>query len=176
MTRRLPPSALSLVGLALTFPTCAVAQDAKDGAAERTKVVRATYRETPATALGIKEPITVTQFTEQKLPKSVILVLADADGVTHDFRWWTDTGKTQNREYDRLYWLRGTGRAQQGPFRLAVRGPEEAALYGLLLRYTAARDKAKALGAFETLMLQGAKAFVDRLDERFGGETPTLQK
>jgi hypothetical protein len=164
--------ALVLAGAALALTTRAPAEEPKL-TPERVKLVRATYRDAAPKILEIKEPIRVTQLNEQKEPRVIVLVVSDGNGATHDFRWWLDKGRTQNREFDRIY-LERVG--ADGPLCLGVRGAEEAALYGLLLRYTERQEKAASLGAFEKDVLKEAQTVVARLDARFGGEAPVIQK
>ena len=105
-------------------------------------------------------------------------VFADADGTNHHFSWWLDKGKFANAEYDRIDWVRykGPGSLGEKKFRLPVRGPEEDALYGLLLRWSAAKAAAKDLSLFDKQMLQDVNKLLEKLDERFAGEQPVLQK
>jgi hypothetical protein len=154
------------------------AEEPKNPAADRVKVVRATYEKLPPTILNIKEPIRVEQCTLQKVPVSHNLTLVDADEVYHSFNWWLDKGKFQNAEFDRIYWLyyKGIAGEREGKFLLAVRGPEEDALYGLLLRWAAAKEKVKEITLFDQSMLKSVNALLERLDERFAGEKPVLQK
>jgi hypothetical protein len=154
------------------------AEDPGGPAADRIKAVRATYEKVPPTVLGIKEPIRVTQYSDQTEPVTSILVLVDADDTYHHFDWWRDRRKFQNAEYDRIYWLhyKGLRGERKGKFRLAVRGPEEAALYGLLLRWAAAREKEKDLPLFDQGMVKNVNGLLKKLDERFAAEKPVLQK
>ena len=109
------------------------ADDPKEPAADRVKVVRAAYEKVPPTVLGIKEPVRVEQCMLQKVPVSHNLMLVDADDAYHYFDWWLDRGKFQNAEFDRVYWTyhKGVAGERKGKFRLAVRGPEEDAMYGV---------------------------------------------
>jgi hypothetical protein len=154
------------------------AQEPKDPAAKRVEVVRAAYAKVPPTILNIKEPIRVEQCTLQQIPVSHNLMIVDADEVYHDFNWWLDKGKFQNAAFDRIYWLyhKGISGERQGKFRLAVRGPEEHALYGLLLRWVAAKGKERELTPFNQSMLKNVNSLLEKLDERFAGEKPMLQK
>jgi hypothetical protein len=49
-------------------------------------------------------------------------------------------------------------------------------MYGLLLRWAAGKEKAKELSPYDQLMLQEVNKLLGRLDERFAGERPVLQK
>jgi hypothetical protein len=60
--------------------------------------------------------------------------------------------------------------------RLPVRGPEEVALYGVILRWSAGKEKTKDLSLFDQAMLKEVNGLLKRLDERFAGETPVAQK
>ena len=175
MTTRVMGSVLVALGLS---PLVLCAADPADEKAERVKAVRATYEKMPPTVLNIKEPIRVEQCTLQKVPVTHNLMIVDADEVYHHFNWWLDTGKFQNAEYDRIYWLyyKGIAGERKGKFRLAVRGPEEDAMYGLMLRWVATKEKAKELTLFEQSMLKNVKDLLEKLDERFAAEKPVLQK
>ncbi len=161
----------ALVVAALSMLIISPGGRAEGPGADRIKAVRATYEKVPPTILGIKEPIRVTQCSEGKVPVVFAVILVDADDVHHYFTWWLDKGKYQNAEFDRIYWLyhKGIAGERKGKFRLATRGPEEDALYGLLLRWAAAKEKAKESTPFDQLMLK-------KLDERFAAEKPVLQK
>ena len=147
-------------------------------AADRVKAVRATYEKVPPTILGIKEPIRVTQYTDQAAPVMNGLILVDAGDTYHHFDWWLDRRKFQNAEYDRIYWVyyKGISGERKGKFRLAVRGPEEDALYGLLLRWAAAKEQRKDLSLFDKDMLSKVNSLLKKLDGRFAAEKPVLQK
>ena len=153
------------------------ADDPKD-TADRIKVVRATYEKLPPTILNIKEPIRVEQCTLQQFPVSHNLMIVDADDVHHHFDWWLDKGRFQNAEFDRIYWLyyKGIAGERKGKFRLAACGPEEDAMYGLMLRWSATKEKAKEITLFDALMLKNVNGLLEKLDERFAGEKPMLQK
>jgi len=147
-------------------------------AADRVKAVRATYEKVPPTILGIKEPIRVTQCADQTTPVVSGLILVDAGETYHHFDWWLDRRKVQNAEYDRIYWLyyKGISGERKGKFRLAVRGPEEDAMYGLLLRWAAAKEKEKDLSLLDKTMLKNVNSLLKKLDGRFAAEKPVLQK
>jgi hypothetical protein len=146
--------------------------------ADRIKAVRETYEKVPPTILGTKEPIRVTQCADQAEPLVSALVLVDANDTYHHFDWWRDKRKFQNAEYDRMYWFyyKGLSGERKGKFRLAVRGPEEHAMYGLLLRWAAAKEEDKNISPFDKLMLKNVNGLLKKLDERFAAEKPVLQK
>jgi hypothetical protein len=146
---------------------------------DRIKLVRETYEKVPATILGIKEPIQVTQCSEGRIPVANVVIVADANDMIHYFTWWRDKGKFQNaEEFDRFYWQHQKGPTGKlsGKFKLAVRGPEEDALYGLLLRWTAAKGKEKDPSPFDKLMLTEINKLLGPLDDRFSAEKPVLLK
>ena len=153
-------------------------EEPKDTPADRIKIVRSAYEKLPPTILHIKEPIRVEQCTLQKIPTSHVLMIVDADEVHHDFNWWLDKGKFANAEFDTIYWLyhKGIAGERKGKFRLAARGPEEDALYGLLLRRVAGKEKAKELAPFDQLMLKNVNGFLEKFDARIAAEKPVLQK
>jgi hypothetical protein len=177
------PSAIQvriLAGVALvTLCGTGRAEEPKDGAAaDRVKVIRAMYGQVPPTILQLKEPIRLTQCAEQRVPVVIGLLFTDAEGTNHSFSWYLDNKKVQNREFDRLYWTRYKGSDPLGENMLAlpVRGPEEVALYGVLLRWASAKEKAKDLSLFEQSMLKDVNSLLTRLDDRLGGEKPVPQK
>jgi len=57
---------------------------------DRTKLVRETYEKIPATILGIKEPIQVTQCSEGRIPVYNVVIVTDANDMIHYFTWWRD--------------------------------------------------------------------------------------
>src|SRR5262249_6339356 len=122
--------------------------------------------------------IQVTQCADQAEPLVSALVLVDAGDTYHHFDWWRDRRKFQNAEYDRIYWLyyKGVSGQRKGKFRLAVRGPEEDAMYGFLLRWAAAKEKEKDLSPFDKTMLKNVNSLLQKLDGRFASEKPVLQK
>jgi hypothetical protein len=165
---------VSLVALAASGR----AEEPKEAAADRVKIVRAAYEKLPPTILVVKEPIRVTQCSHQKVPVVIVLTFADADGTNHDFRWWLDRGKFSNAEYDRIDWFHYKGENSLGAekFRLPVRGPEEDALYGLLLRWAVAKEKDKEITLFDREVLKNVNGLLEKLDERIAGDKPVLQK
>jgi len=154
------------------------AEDPGDPAVDRVRIVRATYAKLPPTILGVKEPIRVTQCALQTVPALYGLTFTDAEGTHHFFAWWLDRKKFQNQEYDLIDWVRYKGLSSVGgkKYRLPVRGPEEDALYGLLLRWAASQEAATGSTLFEQKMLDEVNDLLKRLDERFAGEKPVLQK
>jgi hypothetical protein len=154
------------------------AEEHTDPEADRIKVVRAAYEKLPPTILGVEEPIRMTQCSHQTAPVVIILIFTDADGTNHDFRWWLDKGKFSNAEYDRIDWGHYKGLSPLGAkkFRLPVRGPEEDALYGLLLRWAAAKEEEKEITLFDKDVLKNVNILLEKLDERVAGEKPMLQK
>jgi hypothetical protein len=180
MSTRFAMPVVVLAGASLvTLSLCGRADEPKNAAADRVKVVRATYEKLPPTILGVKEPIRVTQYSEARVPVYTALMLTDADGTNHTFTWWLDKKeKARDREYDRIFWVRYKGLSSVGEknFRLPVRGPEEDALYGLLLRWAAAKEKEKDISPFDKTMLKGVNSLLGKLDERIAGEQPVLQK
>jgi hypothetical protein len=179
MTSRLSPPVLVVIALSLLVVSPpGRAGDPGGLTADRIKVVRATYEKVPPTILGIKEPIRVTQCADQAEPLVSALVLVDANETYHHFDWWRDKRKFRNAEYDRIYWLyyKGIRGERKGKFRLAVRGPEEHALYGLLLRWAAAKEKDRNISLFDKGMVKNVNALLKKLDGRFAAEKPVLQK
>jgi len=168
-----------LTGASLfTFCSGGRAEEPKDPAADRVKVVRATYEKLPPTILGVKEPIRVVQCSHATVPVYIALMITDADGINYAFNWWLDQGKFQNEKYDRIDWVRYKGLSSVGEkrFRLPIRGPEEDAFYGLLLRWAAAKEKAKEVSLFDQTMLKEVNRLLEELDDRIAGEKPVLRK
>jgi hypothetical protein len=164
--------------LLFTLGPGARADEPKEAAADRIKIVRATYEKLPPTILGIKEPIRVTQCSHATVPVYIALMFTDDDKTNHTFTWWLDKGKFQNEIYDRIDWVRYKGLSSIGEkrYHLAVRGPEEAAFYGLMLRWAAAKEKDKEITLFDKSMLKEVGTILEKLDERFAGEKPVLRK
>jgi hypothetical protein len=177
ISRSVPPLVVAALSLLVVSPG-GRAGDPEGPAADRIKAVRTTYERVPPTILGIKEPIRVTQCADQAEPVVSVLVLVDADETYHHVDWWLDKRKFQNAEYDRMYWLyyKGLRGERKGKFRLAVRSPEEAALYGLLLRWATAKEKEKNITLFDKGMVKNVNGLLKKLDERFAAEKPVLQK
>ncbi|MGE5193812.1 MAG: hypothetical protein ACM3U2_15050 [Deltaproteobacteria bacterium] len=179
MTCRFAVPVVALAGVSLgAFSYGGGADEPKDPAADRVKVVRATYEKLPPTILGIEEPIRVTQCVHQRVPVVINLIITDADGTNHHFSWWLDKGRFLNAEYDRIDWVpyKGLSSIGEKKFRLPVRGPEEDALYGVLLRWSATKETAKDISPFDRQMLEEVNRLLENLDERFAGEKPVLQK
>ena len=153
------------------------AEEPRDPGTDRVKVVRETYEKLPPTILGVKEPIRVTQCSHATVPVYIALMFTDADKTNHTFTWWLDKGKFQNEIYDRIDWVRYKGLSSVGEkrFHLPVRGPEEDAFYGLMLRWAAAKGKEKEISPFDKEMLKNVNSLLEKLDERFAGEKPVLR-
>jgi hypothetical protein len=169
-----------LVGVSLVALGRGVrAEEPKDPAADRVKVVRATYEKLPPTILGIKEPIQVKQCQKQITPAAFQLIITDGDNV-HWFSWWLEKERYARREYDRIEWTRwkdGTPMPKDIKWhRLAIRGPEEDALYGLLLRWAASKENVKSLSAHDEAVLKDVKVILEKLDDRFASEKPVQVK
>ncbi|HEY2249590.1 MAG TPA: hypothetical protein VGH74_00970 [Planctomycetaceae bacterium] len=179
MTARFVVPVVALVGLSWgAFSYGGDTEEPDEAAADRVKVVRASYEKLPPLILGIVEPIRVTQCTHQKVPVVINLIFTDADGTNQHFSWWLDKGNFLNAEYDRIDWVHYKGPDSLGArkFRLAIRGPEEGALYGLLLRWSATKVAAKDLSLFDRQMLDEVNRFLEKLDERIASAKPVLQK
>lgn len=152
------------------------AEEPKGAAADRIKVVRASYEKLPPTILGFKEPIQVKQCQKQNIPAAFNLVITDAESA-HNFNWWLEKERSANKEYDRIEWISYKGEPFKTPrdakwLRLATRGPEEDALYGLLLRWAATKEKEKSLSARNEAVLKDVNVILEKFDERFAGEKP----
>lgn len=176
MSARFAIPVVFLAGVSLiTLSHGGRAEGPKGPAADRVKVVRATYEKLPPTILGVKEPIKVTQCQDQKMVHG--LMFTDANGTNHYFMWWLDKEETAGQKYDSIVWVRYKGRLtlREKKFRLPIRGPEEDALYGLLLRW-AAKEKKKKIDPFDKETLKDVNSLLKKLDDRFAGEKPVLQK
>jgi hypothetical protein len=166
-----------LAGAALlAFGQGTRADEPEAPAEDRVKLVRATYEKVPPTILRLKEPIRVEQCAHQRVPVVIGLVFKDADETTHHFSWWLDRGKFSNREFDKIDWSHYKGINSLGAkrFRLSVRSPEEAALYGLLLRWVAAKEKAKEATLFDKEMVKQVSKLLEKFDARFASDKPVL--
>jgi hypothetical protein len=162
---------LGLFGFTLLLPcnTGRAGGEEKDDA-ERVKEVRAFYKQTPATILGFREPIKVAAIitADGKVPKykSISFQFDDADGKRHSFDWYFEVVDLGHRGDDRIYIYPPK---KQKLHCVPVRGPEEAALYGLLLRWSPTTDiEKKGIG-------KGVDQLLAKFDKRFG-EKPVPAK
>ena len=178
---RSPCTAVALAGLVLVLSLkSAGGEEPAAGTADRRKVVRETYASVPPLVFQMKEPLLIFSSSRgiaPNSPESVSIHLNDADGRIHWFTWNYDK-RFPNREFDRIYWQHAESSAKpmHGPFRLAPRGPEEAALYGLLIRMEQAWEKQANSELLDRERRKWARPFLDGLDKRFANEPPVLQK
>lgn len=179
--RRSSYAAIALTGLAsvLSLESAGGEESAGD-TADRRKIVRETYAAVPPLVFQMKEPLLIYSSSRgiaPNSPESVSIHLNDADGRIHWFTWNYDK-RFPNREFDRIYWQHAESpvKPMQGPYRLAPRGPEEAALYGLLLRMEQAWEKQANPELLDRERRKWAKPLLDNLDKRFADEPPVLQK
>jgi hypothetical protein len=86
MTDRLAIPVVVLAGVSLVvLGHDGRTEEPKDPAADRVKVVRATYEKLPPTILGVNEPIRVTQCSHATVPVYIALMFTDADKTNHTF-------------------------------------------------------------------------------------------
>ena len=78
-----------------------------------------------------------------------------------------------NSEYDHIYWTywEEADQIRHGKFELKVRGAEESALYGLMLRWAAEKECQDDLSLFDKDMLNLARSLLEKLDQRVAAET-----
>lgn len=163
------PRQTRLFGLALIAWGCwasgvvGAAEPANAADAERRlSLVRQMYREMPPLVLGIREPISVREGYTFEDGGSTILVIADAQGlqcVFHlDRRIQSPTRETLFVSVEERPQVRTRDRPRGNA--VLPRGAEEAALYGLLLRWERPVNLAEETRIAVDVML-------DLLDARF---------
>jgi hypothetical protein len=120
--------------------------------AERVELVRQMYGKLPSDILGIAEPVILAGVgwggTDARELRSVILKDANGKKLEISLAWWTKTvdSLTLNEGREGL---------------LPDRGPEESAVYGLLLRLPKEDREGPGVAEFLTI-----------LDKRFAGAMP----
>lgn len=120
--------------------------------ADRVKLVRQMYSKLPCDILDVSEPIKQIVVTQKGI--SIMVLLEDAKARKFEINLLPKLGKTPDAI------LLPTGK-------LPPRGPEESAVYGLLLRL-AAKPPEKTM----PIQLQHLDAILAALDERFAGAMP----
>jgi RNA polymerase sigma factor (sigma-70 family) len=124
---------------------------------DRVKQVRQMYAKLPSDILGVAEPTKRILTVNSRGTLGFNIILEDANG-----KKWT------------IHLLHGPLAPKGSPLllssgRLPPRGPEESAVYGLLLRL-AANPPEKTMPS----LLQAVDAILAVLDERFAGAIPTV--
>lgn len=143
---------------------------------ERHEAVRKTYRAVPPGILGVKEPIIVLWSSVLFDGGTIFVKAKDAGGKIFHVTLGADETDHKIDSKNELAWVRNyqTHRIQfdfseninRGPY-YPIRGPEEAAIYGLLIRWS---EKPKYAGVDEKLwnhQEHWTKLFVKTLDHRF---------
>lgn len=127
---------LSAVTCWLVFPACGNAAEAKK---DPQTSARALYAKHSADALQIAEPIKISRVVTWKDGGTVGIELTDARDKKHSFSLYSASGaglpeKDQKPNVILNLFIGATHPSHQAAKRVDVRGPEEAALYGVLLR------------------------------------------
>ena len=138
--------------------------------------IRAKYAKQSAKLLQIVEPVKVSEVFYYKDGGTIGIVLADAKGKKHAFcldgRFLPK--EDPNANGPRNLFIGATHPTKAGAKKVAVGGPEESALYGVMLRWADAHPQRLALYN-ETISLDGkefgnlweVRSFFLRLDRRF---------
>jgi hypothetical protein len=159
---------------------------------ERTALVRATYENVPADVLGIVEPVRGMQSDAYEDGGTAFVRFTDARGTPFvaclDGRERVEDpgdGKdfwTSNLEAIENYhlYLDAQYPTDATAVQVLVRGPEESALYGLLLRWAKNQPRTEEVAAMKTvigcpdedLTLYRVHRLLERFDWRFGIQRP----
>lgn len=150
------------------------AAEAKKDAAEET---RAKYAKQPADALRVVEPVKVKDVFYWKDGGSIGIVLTDAKGEEHAFCLDGRLSEDPKGKGTRNLFVGATHPTRPGAKMVAPRGPEESALYGVMLRWVAKHPQRAAfydenveLDRKAVGKLWETRAFFRRLDARFVGQ------
>ncbi len=159
---------LGIACLGLAFVSASANVDQKDAGAE----IRAKYAKESAKVLGIVEPIKVSQVYYYKDGGTIGIEITDAKSNKHlfclDGRYLPKDDP--NAMGTRNLFIGATYPTKDGAKKVALRGPEESALYGVMLRW--ANNHPQRAGLYnDKIDLQGnlweIRAFFLRLDARF---------
>jgi hypothetical protein len=141
---------------------------------ERLQQIRRMYEKLPCEILKITEPVEVTEAHAYRDGGTIGLVLTDASKTQHEFCLdGRSFDEAQAREPKYVY-LGATHATHKGARRVQIRGPEEAAIYGVLLRWAQKHPKRDALLGSEEksefrrdITFWGTRQFLLRLEARF---------
>lgn len=146
------------------------AEEAKSSPAE----TRARHRKQSPAVLKIIEPVRVKEVYYYKDGGTIGILLTDAKGIDHPF--CLDGRSESGRSTNHLF-LGAVYPTRPGARKVPLQGPEESALYGVLLRWAdqhphrkALYDEAFDLNRKEFGNLWEIRAFFLRLDRRFTGK------
>lgn len=150
--------------------------DAEAIVPDRMQTVRKTFRAVPPGILGVKEPIIVLWSSVLFDGGTMFVKAKDAEGRIFHVTLGADETDHKIDSENELAWVRNyqthciqfdfSENINRGPY-YPIRGPEEAALYGLLIRWS---EKPKYAGVDEKLwnhQEHWTKLFVKTLNHRF---------
>jgi hypothetical protein len=157
MTHRL---VLTVVASLLLVSTLSSADEPAKPTAERVKLVRQMYEKLPCEILGFAEPA-----------KKVVEALALLDGGTRVLVLQDAKDNKLSIRFDGKLDSKTRGSLFLATRRSPPRGPEESAVYGLLLRFSA-----KPPDNTPKADLEAVGGFLAVLDERFAGAMPIAEK
>lgn len=131
---------------------------------DRVKIVRQMYERIPPLIFEVVEPVEVIKATLYEDGGTIAVNLKDAKGklvtMSLDGAIRSPTRWTMFVSYEPYWYSRKP---------VLLRGPEEAALYGVLVRWKATKQT-------EFWTRESVEAMLDHLDQRFAGEGPVKQK
>jgi hypothetical protein len=134
---------------------------------DRVKQVRALYSKLPSDILKIKEPVTVVDVEFTRIPLASIVILKDAAGQQLFVR--RDQG-LDTPTPDALFLSRVAPFKQET--RLGDRGPEELAVYGLMIRWLEAELKKPYDDRLDRWTMNDVEQFLNRSDRRYTSDPP----
>jgi hypothetical protein len=129
---------------------------------ERVNLVRQMYEKVPPLIFEVAEPVQLVKATMYEDGGTIVVQLKDAKGkelaVILDRKIGSSTRESMFVSY-----------VPNSKEPVLLRGPEEAALYGILLRWRATKDS-------ENWTRVSANAMLEHLDRRFAAVVPAKQK
>jgi len=146
----------------------------------RIKVVRAMYAKLPADILGIREPIRITDASRYKDGGTIGLEASDVKDKPFKACFDGRLPEEAHPDIETYHvYIGAIYPTEKGAMKVQVRGPEEAALYGLLLRWAQEQPKSAEVAALSpTEGLRSAPVLYEvhrllrQFDERYWNEPP----
>jgi hypothetical protein len=160
----------TLIGILLLLPTVWADGVKTDKATE----TRAKYAKESSDALKIAEPIRVTAVHQFKDGGTIGIELTDAKDRKHEFCLDGRSLEDANRKGTRNLFVGAVYPTRPGARNVEVRGPEESAFYGVMLRWANKHPQREAL--YNEKIVLNTKEFGDlwevrtfflKLDARF---------
>ena len=162
------PTAL-LVTLALAS---ADPEPAEEQLTARTRSVRSTYSPVPPDILGVSEPVNLVSasvFFDSLDVGTIYVVFEDARGITFNVSIDGSGRGTFPEKFKDSEMMPGERNSIHTSSGLLLRGPEEAAIYGLLIRWSQGEaTKAEAGTLLATSSIGWANRLLTAMDHRFG--------